>query len=131
MGDFLKTLAGKIASGAVALAVVAAGLAWWETDPATKHSILSLSGRIIGWFVLMLLVPWASFALVAWVNRFKNNAAGAGLVLLVTLVDALMLAWLFGWSWHGATEWVLFAAAVLIAGVYNLFTCDLIAEKLE
>ncbi len=129
MGDFLKTLAGKIASGAVALAVVGAGLAWYETEPATKQQILSDSGRILGWFVLMLVLPWACFPLIGWVGRLESNPAGAGFILLVTIVDAVMLAWLFGWSLHGATEWVLFIAAVLIAGVYNLFTCDWIAEK--
>jgi hypothetical protein len=131
VGDFLKTLAGKIASGVVALAVAGAGLAWYETDPATKHAILSLSGRILGWCLLMLIVPWASFALIGWVGKMRSNAAGAVLVLAITIADAIVLAWLFSWSIRGATEWVLFTAAVLIGGVYNLFTCDLIAEKME
>jgi len=131
VGDFLKTLAGKIASGAVALAVVAAGLAWYETDPATKHHILSLSGRILGWFILMLVVPLASFPLIGWVGKLQSNRAGAALVLVLSIADAVLLAWLFGWSLQGATEWVLYAAAVLIAGVYNLFTCDWIAERME
>jgi hypothetical protein len=131
VGDFLKTLAGKIASGAVALAVVAAGLAWYETDPATKHQILSDSGRILGWLMLVLVVPWAAFALIGWVSRLQSNAAGAVLVLAITIAEAVVLAWMFGWSIPGATERVLYIAAILIAGVYNLFVCDWIAEKIE
>ncbi len=111
------------------MAVVGAGLAWYETDPATKHSILTLSGHIIGWCLLMLILPWASFPLIGWVSKMDSNPAGAVLVLVLTIVDALVLAWMFAWSLHGATEWVLYIAAVLIAGVYNLFTCDWIAER--
>jgi hypothetical protein len=131
VGDFFKTLAGKIASGAVALAVVAAALAWYETEPATKQAVLSLSGRILGWCLLMLVLPWASFPAIAWVNRLRSNGAGAALVLAVTVIDAVVLAWLFSWSLRGASEWVMYMAAVLIGGVYNLFSCDWIAEKTE
>ena len=110
---------------------MAAGLAWYETDPATKHAVLSLSGRILGWCLLMLIIPWASFPLIAWVNRLRSNNAGAALVLGLSIIDAVVLAWLFNWSLHGASEWVLYTAAVLISGVYNLFAADWIAEKAE
>ena len=43
--DFLKSVGGKIASGAVVLAVGAAGLAWYETAPETKHVILLSDGE--------------------------------------------------------------------------------------
>ena len=44
-------------------------------------------------------------------------------------MEAAVLAWLFDWSIAGATAWVFYAAAVLVAGVYNLLTCDWIAER--
>jgi hypothetical protein len=50
-------------------------------------------------------------------------------VLGYTAIEATVLAWLFGWSVGGATAWVFYAAAVLLAGVYNLLACDWIAEK--
>jgi hypothetical protein len=131
VGDFLKSLGGKIASGVIALAVVSAGLAWWQTEPATKQHILIDSGRLLGWLMLVLIVPWAGFPLVGWVSRRNSNAAGAVLVITFTAAGSAMLAWLFGWSVHGATEWVLYTAAVLICGVYNLFICDWIAELAE
>jgi uncharacterized membrane protein YbhN (UPF0104 family) len=127
--DFLKSVGGKIATGAISLAVVAAGLAWYETDPETKHQILSVSGRLLGWAMLVLIVPWALFWLIAWVARRDSNPAGAALVLSITAVQAIVLAWMFGWSIHGATTWVLYVAAILIAGVYNVLSCDWIAEK--
>ncbi len=131
MGDFLKTLAGKIATAVLSLVIVGAALAWWETDPATKHRILSDTGRLIGWLMMVLLLPWAAFALVGWVKQFNTNLAGATLVLFFTAAESTVLAWMFGWSIRGATEWVLYTAAILFAGVYNVFACDWIAEKLE
>jgi hypothetical protein len=129
--DFLKTLIGKIATGLVALAVVAGGIAWWQTDPATRHDILSVSGRLFGWTLGVLVVPWVAFGLIAWVARFESNAAGAVLILALTLAEAAVLAWLFHWSLPNPTAWVLFISATLTAGVYNLLTCDWIAEKME
>jgi prepilin signal peptidase PulO-like enzyme (type II secretory pathway) len=131
VGDFLKSLGGKIATGAISLAVVSAGLAWWQTEPATRDHILSVSGRLLGWFVLVLILPWASFAAVGWVSRQQSNAAGAALVMVITVAEAAVLAWMFSWSIAGATEWVLYTAAVLVCGVYNLFICDWIAEMAE
>ncbi len=131
MGDFLKTLAGKIATAVLSLAIVAAALAWYETDPSTKHAILSDTGRLLGWLMLVLIVPWAGFALISWVTRFQTNSAGAALVLFFTMIESTALAWMFSWSIHGATAWVLYAAAILFSGVYNLFACDYIAERVE
>lgn len=129
--DFLKTVGGKIASGLVALAVVAAGISWWQTEPATRQDILSASGRLAGWTLVVLAFPWVSFWLIGWVARMDNNFAGAMLVLTLSALEAVVLAWLFGWSVHGPTASVMYAAGVLAAGVYNLFTCDWIAEKVE
>ncbi len=127
--DFLKTVGGKIASGIVVLAVGAAGLAWYETAPATKQMVLTDTGHILGWILLVLVLPWASFALVTRVAKMDTNAAGATLVAGMTGVQALVLAWLCEWSVHGASRWTMYVAAVLIAGVYNLFACDWIAEQ--
>ena len=131
MGDFLKSLGGKIATGAISLAVVSAGLAWWQTDPATRQHILTDSGGLLGWLLLVLISPWAAFPVVGWVSRLQSNAAGAVLVIAITIAESVVLAWMFGWSVQGATEWVLYTAAVLIAGVYNLLSCDWIAELTE
>ncbi len=127
--DFLKTVGGKVVSGMVALAVIAVAISWWQMDESTRHSLLSGTGRIVAWFAVVLIVPWASFFVIGRVGRMDSNAAGAALVLLYTAVEATLLAWLFDFSIRGAAPWVFFAAAALFAGVYNLFACDWIAEK--
>ena len=127
--DFLKTVGGKIVGGLVALAVIAAAISWWQMDPSTRQMLVTGAGRIVSWFAVVLILPWASFFLVGRVGRLESNAAGAALVLLYTALEATVLAWLFEWNVRGAAAWVFFAAAALFAGVYNLFTCDWIAEK--
>ena len=129
--DFLKTVGGKIAAGLVTLAVIAAGISWWQTDPSTRQAILSAAGRLTGWSLSVLALPWVSFWIIGWVARKDSNFAGAALVFTLTAIEAAALAWLFGWSVHGATGWIFFIAATLVAAVYNLFTCDWIAEKME
>ena len=87
------------------------------------------TGRMIGWLGIVVVIPFLSFSLIGRIARLDHNAAGAALVFAITAVEATVLAWLFEWSIRGAGAWVFFVAATLIAGVYNLFACDWIAEK--
>ena len=128
--DLLKTVTGKVVAGAVGLAVVAGGISWWRMDDATRQMLLTGTGRIVSWLGIVLLLPWATFFLTGWVARRESNAAGAALVAAYTLLEAVLLAWLFHWQIPGATAWTFLVAGTLFAGVYNLLTCDWIAEKL-
>ncbi|HYO08118.1 MAG TPA: hypothetical protein VER17_04035 [Tepidisphaeraceae bacterium] len=128
--DLLNSVTGKVVGGAVALAVVAGGISWWRMDDATRQALLSGTGKIVSWLLIVLLVPWATFFLTSWVARRENNAAGAALVVAYTIVEAVILAWLFNFSVPGATAWTFLGAGTLFAGVYNLLACDWIAEKL-
>jgi hypothetical protein len=127
--DFLKTIGGKIVGGMVALAVIAAAISWYEMDVSTRHALVTGTGRIVAWFGIVILLPWVTFFVVGWIARLEHNLAGAGLVAAYTVVEAIVLAWLFSWKIHGATAIVFFGAAVLLAAAYNLFASDWIAEK--
>jgi hypothetical protein len=129
--DLLKTVTGKVVAGAVALAVVAGGISWWRMDDSTRQMLLSGTGRIVSWLGVVLLVPWATFFLTAWIARRDSNAAGAALVGGYTILEAVLLAWLFDWRIPGATAWTFLVVGALFAGVYTLLTCDWIAEKLS
>jgi len=128
--DFLKTVSGKVISGIAGLVIVIAGISWWRMDDATKHMLLSGTGKITSWLFVVLLIPWATFFVISWVARMDKNAAGAALVLGYTVLEGLFLAWLFDWRLPGPTAWSFFAVGALVAGVYNLLVCDWIAEKL-
>jgi FtsH-binding integral membrane protein len=127
--DFLKGVAGKVVTGLVALAVIATAVSWFQMDESSRATLLRGTGRVFGWLGIVLVVPWAGFFLIGHVARMDSNAAGAALVLAITVIEAAVLAWLFDWSVSGAVPWVFFATATLFAGVYNLFACDWIAEK--
>jgi hypothetical protein len=127
--EFLKSVTGKIVTGIVALAVIAGGISWWRTDPATRDMLLTGAGRIASWFGIVLLVPWATFFVIGRVARLESNAAGAMLIAAYTILEIVLLAWLFGWHMPSATAWTFLLVGGLFAGVYNLFTCDWIAEK--
>jgi hypothetical protein len=127
--EFLKTISGKIITGLVALAVLAGGISWFQMDPQTRHHIVTGTGRIIGWFMLTLVLPWATFFVIGAVARMQSNLAGAIMIFLYTVLEAVLLAWLFSWVISGAMPIVFYCAAILVAAAYNLFACDWIAEK--
>jgi hypothetical protein len=129
--DFLKSAGGKVLSGLVSLAVVAAAISWWRTSPADRQIAIAGTERMAAWCGIVLVVPWASFFLIAWVARFQRNEAGAALVVLMTAAELALLAALFHWSIQGTLAWSGFVLGGLVAGVYNLLTCDWLAEKLE
>jgi FtsH-binding integral membrane protein len=128
--EWIKTITGRIVTGGIALAAVAGGISWWQMDPATREAVVDNTARGAAWFVLVLMIPWLMFWLVSRVAQFDSNAAGAALVAGLTLLEAVALGALFGFTDHSPAGWGLFAAAVCVAGVYNVFTCDWIAEKM-
>jgi hypothetical protein len=127
--DFLKTVTGKVVSGLVGLVVILTAISWYRMDESTKHMLISGTGHIISWLGIVLVVPWLAFALIGWVSRMDSNAAGAVLVAVITILETLLLAWLFNWSVSGTAAWTFLILGGLVAGLYNLLTCDWIAEK--
>jgi hypothetical protein len=108
---------------------LAAGISWWQMDPQTRQMLVTGTGRIFSWLGIVLIVPWATFFVIGRVAKYDNNLAGAVLVGGYTLVEMVLLAWLFQWHVPGATAWTFLLLGGLFAAVYNLFTCDWIAEK--
>src|ERR1051325_11271388 len=116
--ELLKTVTGKVVGGAVSLGVVAAGISWWQMDPSTRQMLVSGTGKIFSWLGVVALVPWATFFVTTAVAKMDSNLAGGILVAAITIVEAILLAYLFDWRLSGATAWTFFAAAALFAGVY-------------
>jgi hypothetical protein len=127
--EFLKTISGKVITGFIVLAVIAGGISWWQMDPDTRHMLVTGTGKILAWLGIVLFLPWVSFLLIARVAKLDSNAAGAALVATYTIIETIVLLWLFNWQMPGATAWTFVIVGGLFAGAYNLFTCDWIAEK--
>lgn len=128
--DFLKGITGKIITGAVVLGVIVAGISWWQAEDSTRQALLAGTGRVLSWLGIVLFIPWATFFLIGKVAKMESNLAGAVLVGAYTVLELLLLGWLLNWTIPSATAWSFFALGGLFAAVYNLFTCDWIAEKL-
>lgn len=129
--DFLKGITGKIVTGLIALGVIAGGVSWFQMDASTRQMLLNGTGKILAWFLVVVILPWASFFVIGKVARLESNLAGAVLVGTYTLIELVVLGWLFHWTIPGATAWTFFAVGGLFAAAYNLFACDWIAERLE
>ena len=129
--ELFKTVSGKVAGGVVILAVIIAGISWWQMAPESRQMIVNGTGKIAGWLGVVIFLPWATFFVIGRVARIESNLAGAMLVLMYTAAEAALLAWLFGWNIRGAGGWTFLLVGTLVAAVYNLFVCDWIAEKME
>jgi FtsH-binding integral membrane protein len=129
--NFLKSIAGKIVAGMVALAVVAGGISWWQMDPDTRQMLVNGVERIGLWIGVVILLPWATFFLIGRIAKLESNLAGAVLVAVYAIAETTLLGWLFHWHIQTATAWTFLVCGGLVAGVYNLLVCDWIAEKLE
>ncbi len=129
--DFLKSVVGKLVTGAVVLAVFAAGFAWYQMSAAERSTLAGGAGRVVGWIALVAALPWALFFIVSRVAKMDSNAASGVFILLLTLAEAAGLAWMFHFTITGPAAWTFFAAGIVLAGVYNLLTCDWIAERFE
>jgi FtsH-binding integral membrane protein len=127
--ELLKTVTAKVVSGAVALAVVAAGISWWRMDDANRQMVLGGTGKIVAWVGVVLVLPWVTFFVIGRVAKAESNLAGGALVMAYTLLEVVLLGWLFEWSMPGPTGWTFFVVGALVAAAYNLFACDWIAEK--
>jgi hypothetical protein len=127
--DVLKSVGSKVATGVAALVVVAGAISWWQMDPATRQGVITGLGRFGAWLAVVLLLPWATFFLIGRIAKLESNLAGAVLVGIYTIAEFAVLVWLFNPTLTTPAAWTAAAAAGLLAGVYNLFTCDWIAEK--
>src|SRR5262245_50907306 len=111
--DFFKTVTGKVVGGLVGLIVVIAGISWWQMDASTKQMLVSGTGKIVSWFLIVILVPWATFFIISWVHKMDTNAAGAVLVFVYTAIEATILLWQFDWSLPGTTAKMFYIVGVL------------------
>lgn len=128
--DFLKGIGGKVAGGIVALGVVVAAIAFYQGGPEGRAAFFDASGKILGWTLMVALVPWVLFWLVARVARRESNGAGAVLVAGITLAELLVLWWMFEFEVGGTVAVTFFVVGVLLAMAYNLLACDWIADRL-
>jgi hypothetical protein len=129
--ELLKSVVGKVAAGLVGLGVIAGAISWWQMEPATRQMLVHGAENIGLWLGIVILVPWLSFSLIGRIARMESNLAGGVLVGAFSLLETVLLAWLFHWQIQTTTAWMFLLFSGLLAATYNLLTCDWIAEKVH
>lgn len=129
--ELVKKIASIVIGGAVALGVVVGAISWFQMSPDERSAILGTVGRVLAWFGIVLVLPWATYFATTAIARRDSNGAGAALVAGYTLLDAIVLAWLLGMAVpQTAATGVMVVLGLLVALAYNLLACDWIAERL-
>ena len=103
----------------MALAVVAAGISGGGWTPATATRLLTGTGKIVSWFGIVLLVPWATFFVIGRVAQVSKQRRRRGPGRGLHAAGAVLLAGCSAGTSPAATAWT-FSAVALLAGVYNL-----------
>ena len=127
----LKGILGKIITGMVALAVIAAGISWFQMSPGDRASVMHNTGRIGGWMGIVLILPWATFFASRYATKFDSNIAGGLLVAAYSIFEIWLLLWLFDFDIRGGISWIFVTLGMLVCIAYNLLICDWIAERFE
>jgi FtsH-binding integral membrane protein len=129
--ELLKSVVGKVAAGLVGLGVIAGGISWWQMDPSTRQMLVHGVENVGLWLGIVVLLPWVSFSLIGRVAKMESNLAAGVLVGVYSLLETVILAWLFHWQILTSTAWMFLVFSGLVAGTYNLLICDWIAEKVH
>lgn len=121
---------GEKVLGWVALGLlILAGYGIYQLGPEGRGAILSATGRIVGWVVIVAVVPWFSRLVIRRLLEVGQNWVGLVLIACLTLVDVVAgLMLLGGWP-TGFWGWLISFAAVGIAATYNYLVAEYVAER--
>lgn len=120
---------GEKVLGWIALAlIVAAGIAIWQMDPATRTAIWNGIWKTIAWLVIAAALPWISRLFIKRLLEVGENWAGVALIAVLTLVNAIAGLLFLGGLPSGGWGWLAALAALGVAGTYNFLVCEYLAE---
>ncbi len=115
--------------GWIALALlVAAGIAIWQMDPATKTAIWNGIWKSIAWVLVAAVLPWVSRLFIKRLLEIGENWVGIVLIAALTLVNVAFGLILLGGLPAGGWGWLAALAAAGVAGTYNFLVCEYLAE---
>jgi len=86
--------------------------------------------RLLGWLVIILLLPVFSISFIRIIIRKKSNAANGFVLIVYTTVDAILAYLLVGAAFHSWLRVLVFLIAIGIAFAYNVRIMTF-AAKLE
>lgn len=128
-GGILGRLGEKVL-GWIALALlIALGVGIWQLGPDGRGAILSALGRAFLWLVIASAVPWSVQLFIKPLLEVGANWVGVVAIGALVLVDAIAGVWLMGGFPSGGWAWLATLAALALAGTYNYFVAEYLAEQ--
>ena len=121
---------GKVLT-AVLVVASAAGIIWFWKHPEQLQALWKVIKYVLAWMGFVIVLPWASWFVTAWVVRNDSNVAATLLLAGLLLLDVVVALFLAGVVGHNTLTWIVLLLGFLSAGVYNFLVCNYQAERIE
>ena len=135
LAEIGKFVGAKVATAAITVAVVAAGIWCWQ-HPETVRAFGSAIKLTLIWIAIAAALPWTSYLFMQPLLRFQSerlSTGAAGVVGMAViagywLIDILLAFRLADWSISGTMSWLVVLVGLAAAAVYNFVICESLAR---
>lgn len=122
---------GKVVTAVLTAGVIGAGIWFWR-HPEQLQTIWTTIKYVLAWMGFVLVLPWATFFVTAWVVKKESNAIAWMMLGGYLLADMAVAFWMVGTiTGLSALSWVVLILGFLSAAVYNFKACEHQAERAE
>ncbi len=122
---------GKVVTAVLTAGVIGAGIWFWR-HPEQLQTIWTTIKYVLAWMGFVLVLPWATFFVTAWVVKKESNAIAWMMLGGYLLADMAVAFWMVGTiTGLCALSWVVLILGFLSAAVYNFKACEHQAERAE
>ncbi len=122
---------GKVVTAVLTAGVIGAGIWFWR-HPEQLQTIWTTIKYVLAWMGFVLVLPWATFFVTAWVVKKESNAIAWMMLGGYLLADMAVAFWMVGTvKGLSALSWVVLILGFLSAAVYNFKACEHQAERAE
>jgi len=128
-GGLLSRLSERVLGYVALAALVAGGIALYQIGPTGRAALWEAIWRTVAWFAITAALPWVSRLFMRRLLDIGENWVGVVLIASLTLINVVAGLLLIGgwpaggWAWLGAL------ALLALAGTYNFFVCEYLAER--
>lgn len=109
--------------------IVLAGVALWQMGPDGRAAIWNAIWRTALWLALTAALPWSTRLFIGRVMAVGANWAGLALIATLTAINLMVGLILMGGLPAGGWGWLAGLAALGVAGTYNYFVAEYVAEQ--
>lgn len=85
--------------------------------------------RALIWLGAILLLPWMTPFFTHWAHARRSNAASLLLIAIYAALALLLAGALMGFQLSDASDWLLFAGALILSTAWSYWSCEMIARE--